>query len=88
MESEESTTDSNTILKTVAIVTSAVSICTVFLMAALMSVFYCYCCRGGRRGDRERTEDIECEESNSPSPVASIGPVAFPPQCKCVCVCV
>ena len=77
-DGESSTASDDTTLETVAIVTGAVS--TVFLVVAVsvsISFLYCYCCE--RRGDRERTEDVECGEA-SPSPVASIGPVAFQPQ--------
>ena len=78
MESGESSTGSDNTLEIIAIVTGAVS--TFFVIVAIsasLSFFYCHCCH--KRRDRERTEDVECGES-SPSPVASIGPVAFQPQ--------
>ena len=77
MENGDSTTTNNETLETVAIISGAV--CTFFVITAIslsLSVFYCYCCRDRRRN--VRTGDVECGES--PSPVNSLGPVAFQPQ--------
>ena len=80
METDESTGSSGgDTLETIAIVSGVIASFFIILAASVsLSFFYCYCCH--RRSDRERTEDMgECGDS-SPSPVASIGPVAFQPQ--------
>ena len=80
METDESTGSSGgDTLETIAIVSGVIASFFIIIAASVsLSFFYCYCCH--RRSDRERTEDMgECGDS-SPSPVASIGPVAFQPQ--------
>ena len=75
METGGTSSAGNT-LHSVAIVAGAV--CTFFMITAVslsLSLFYCYCCRDRRDG---RTGDVEC--GDSPSPVNSLGPVAFQPQ--------
>jgi hypothetical protein len=77
MEEGDSGVAGDNTLHTIAIISGAV--CTFFMITAVslsLSFFYCYCCRDRRE---RRTRDIE-GGGDTPSPVNSLGPVAFQPQ--------